>query len=68
MGKIVIEIPENIDIQIQTNSLSKAIDELLKYVHCNDKSLENYSNLCDFFDEFQIDMTGFRAYPIKETV
>jgi hypothetical protein len=32
MGKVVIEIPENIDLLIQAASLSQAISELNNYV------------------------------------
>lgn len=68
MGKVVIEVPENIDIQIQTNSLSNAIHELLDYIQCADNNLKDYSSLCKFFDEFKIQMTGFRAHPFKEKI
>ncbi len=68
MGKIIIEIPENIDMHIQTNSLSNAINELTNYINCTDQNLKEYSNLCKVFDQFQIEMTGFRAYPMKEKV
>ncbi len=32
MGTIIIEIPDDIDVKIQANNLSQAINELKKYV------------------------------------
>jgi hypothetical protein len=64
MGRVVIEVPENIDIEIHAKNLPQAIDELMNYLNCTDEELNHYKNVYKIFDQFKIEMTGFRAIPM----